>query len=94
MRNDEWLLSPEVQAGLDAMGADIRQLRVAAELTQRDLEELAWMDQSRISRFERGLLPRLPLHRYVRLRLAVEGRFGPVRRHPDRRRRRVREEWD
>jgi hypothetical protein len=94
MRNDDWLLSPEVQAGLDAMGAEIRQLRVAAELTQRELEELAWMDQSRISRTERGLVPRLPLHRYVRLRLAVEGRLGPVKRRPDRRRRRVHQEWD
>jgi predicted transcriptional regulator len=63
MRNDDWLLSSEVQAGLDAIGAEIRQLRVAAELTQRELEELAWMDQSRISRTERGLVPRLPLHR-------------------------------
>jgi DNA-binding XRE family transcriptional regulator len=94
MRNDDWLLSPEVQAGLDAMGAELRQMRLAAEVTQRELEELAGMDQSTISRVERGLIPRLPLHRYVRLRAVLEGQFGPVRRHSDGRRRRVYQEWD
>jgi hypothetical protein len=93
VRRDEQPLPPAVQAYLDGMGGDVRLMRRAADVTQRQLEGLAAMDQGTISRVERGLIPRLPLHRYARLRAAVEGRLGPVPRRPPRRRR-VDHSWD
>jgi transcriptional regulator with XRE-family HTH domain len=85
MRPDELPLPPEVRAGLDLIGAEIRQMRLAADATQEELGELAGLDQSSISRVERGLMPSLSLYRYARLRMAAEGRFGPIRRRPRRR---------
>jgi transcriptional regulator with XRE-family HTH domain len=82
---DEEPLPPEVQAGLDILGGDIRNMRLSDDVTQRELGELAWMDQSTVSRVERGLMPGLPLNRYARLRAAAEGRLGPIRRRKRRR---------
>jgi transcriptional regulator with XRE-family HTH domain len=81
------VFDPITQDGVEAIGADIRRLRLAAGVTQRELEELAGLDQTTISRIERGLMPTLRLHRYARLRAAVEGRLGAVQRRPRRRRR-------
>ena len=88
-------IDPRVQADLEALGADIRRIRTALRVTQRDLEALAWLDQSSISRIERGLMPRLPMYKFARLRAAVEGRLGEVRRRPRRPRRQARrDDWD
>jgi len=87
-------ITPEIQAQVDAIGADIRRIRIMADATQRELEDLANLDQTSISRVERGLMPRLPLYKYARLRAAVEGRLGPIRHRPRRRRRRRDPDWD
>jgi transcriptional regulator with XRE-family HTH domain len=94
MRSDYLHITGDIQDELDAMGAEIRRVRLAAEVTQRELEELAWLDQTTISRVERGLMPRLSLYKYARLVAAVEGRLGTIRRRPDRRRRRRNHEWE
>jgi hypothetical protein len=86
-------IQPEIQADLDAMGARIRHLRLAADATQRELEELAWLDQSSISRVERGLMPRLPMYKYARLLAAAEGRLGRIRKRPRRQRSRPDPWW-
>jgi len=69
-------------------------MRLAADMTQIELEQVAWLDQTTISRVERGLAPRLTLYKYARLLAALEGRLGPIPRRPDRRRRRRDPEWD
>lgn len=94
MQPSESFLTPEVQAALDVIGAELRRMRLAADATQRELEDVAWLDQTTISRVERGLMPRLTLYKYARLLAAVEGRLGPIRHRPDRRRRRADFEWD
>jgi hypothetical protein len=87
-------ITPEIQAEVDAIGADIRRMRIVANATQLELEDLAHLDQTSISRVERGLMPRLPLYKYARLRAAVEGRLGPIRHRPRRRPRRRAPDWD
>ena len=89
-----YFLTPEVQAGLDVIGAELKRMRLAADVTQIELEEVARLDQTTISRVERGLMPRLTLYKYARLLAALEGRLGPIRRRPDRRRRRIDPAWD
>ena len=89
-----YLLTPEVQAGLDVIGAELKRMRLAADVTQIELEQVAGLDQSTISRVERGLAPRLTLYKYAWLLAALQGRFGAIPRRPDRRRRRRDPEWD
>jgi transcriptional regulator with XRE-family HTH domain len=93
--HDDHVTDPAVQAAIDAIGAEIRRLRLAIPATQRELEELAWLDQSTISRIETGQMPRLRLFKYARLRAAVEGRLGEVRQIPRKTRRpRSRDDWE
>ena len=88
MEPNVFFLTSEVQAEIDAMGAAIRRMRIAADATQRELGDVAYLDQSTISRVERGLMPRLPMYKYARLHAAAEGRLGPIQRRPRRRPRR------
>jgi DNA-binding XRE family transcriptional regulator len=86
-------IQPEIQAELDAMGAHIRRVRIAGDATQRELEDVAWLDQTSISRIENGLMPRLPKYKYARLLAAAEGRLGPIPKHPKRQRYRFDGDW-
>jgi transcriptional regulator with XRE-family HTH domain len=70
------------------MGAEACEWRRQAGLTQRALEALTGLDQTTISKFERGKLPGLRLHHIARIRLAcrtakrVDSSYG--RRQPTR----------
>jgi DNA-binding XRE family transcriptional regulator len=86
-------IHPEIQAELDAMGAHIRRVRIAGDATQRELEDVAWLDQTTISRIENGLMPRLPMYKYARLLAAAEGRLGPIPKHPKRQRYQSDRDW-
>jgi len=52
------------------MGAEAYAWRRQAGLTQRAMEALTGIDQTTISKFERGKLPGLRLHHLARIRLA------------------------
>ena len=91
--HDFYVGGPEVQAAIEAMGAEIRRLRLAIPATQRELEELAGLDQTTISRIERGQMPRLRMFRYARLRAAVEGQLGVIHHRPRKPRRRIDPGW-
>ena len=65
---------PETQAALDRLGVDIARLRAQAGLSQRALAAIARVDQSTISRFERGLAPGVAITSIARIILALDGR--------------------
>ena len=48
MEPNVFFLTSEVQAEIDAMGAAIRRMRIAADATQRELGDVAYLDQSTI----------------------------------------------
>jgi predicted transcriptional regulator len=79
-------VAPVDQDMLIEIGADLRRRRVETMLTQRQLEELTFVDQTTISRVENGKISTLRLHRYARLRAGIDGRLGEIRRQPRRRR--------
>jgi hypothetical protein len=62
---------PRIAAGLQKLGQAIRDARRDLRLTQDHLERLSGIDQTAISRLERGLSPNAPLHRLVALGLAL-----------------------
>ena len=91
-------LRPEVANELVRIGGEAHEWRRQAGLTQRALEALTGIDQTTISKFERGKLPGLRVHHIARIRLAcrtarrVDSTFGgsqqtrpqPTRREPSR----------
>jgi transcriptional regulator with XRE-family HTH domain len=58
-------------------GADLRRCRYNAGLSQETVERIARVDQSSISRVERGLVPRMAMAKVVRLGRAL-GRDFPL----------------
>ena len=60
----------EIEEELIRIGAEERQRRQRAGLTQRALEALTGIDQTTISKMERGRLPGLRMHHLARIRLA------------------------
>jgi len=86
-------IQPEVANELVRIGAEAYEWRRQAGLTQRALEALTGLDQTTISKFERGKLPGLRLHHVARIRLACRtakrvdssyGRRQPTRAQPTR----------
>jgi transcriptional regulator with XRE-family HTH domain len=81
-------VQPEVAQELLRMGSEAYEWRRQAGLTQRALEALTGIDQTTISKLERGRLPGLRLHHLARIRLACRtgkhvdstyGRHQPTR---------------
>jgi DNA-binding XRE family transcriptional regulator len=64
------------QRGYDAIGAALKERRVAAGLTQRDLEALTGVDQTVISRLENGKQYGLRWSRYAILVAVLDERQG------------------
>jgi len=64
---------PESQAALDRLGVDISRLRARGGLSQRRLAEIARVDQSTISRLERGLAPGVAITSVARIIVALDG---------------------
>jgi transcriptional regulator with XRE-family HTH domain len=60
-----------VATALLAIGRQVRDARAAAGISQTTLEKLTGLDQTTISRVERGRAPRLPLVRLARLFAAL-----------------------
>jgi transcriptional regulator with XRE-family HTH domain len=86
-------IQPEVAGELVRIGAEGYEWRRQAGLTQRALEALTGLDQTTISKFERGKLPGLRLHHVATIRLACRtakrvdssyGRRQPTRAQPTR----------
>ena len=69
---------PETQAALDRLGVDIARLRARSGLSQRRLGEIARVDQSTISRFERGLAPGIAITSVARIIVALDGHVTQV----------------
>jgi DNA-binding XRE family transcriptional regulator len=88
MNGEARSLQPEVAEELVRIGAEAYEWRRQASLTQREMEALTGLDQTTISKLERGKLPGLRLHHLARIRLAcrthkrVESTYG--RRQPTR----------
>ena len=72
--DEEW-------AVLAAWGHGLRLGRAAAGLSQAGLERRSGVDQTQISRFERGLAARMPAERLARLGLVL-GHWFPLGRCP------------
>ncbi len=62
---------PRVLDGLVLLGSAIRRARHELGLSQDRLEQLSGIDQSTISRLERGLAPKTPVHRLVSLGIVL-----------------------
>jgi transcriptional regulator with XRE-family HTH domain len=77
-RNDRpfhgWLQrDPEAQRGAAAIGRALRDARLRERVSQRRLEEATGVDQTTISRLERGMAPGLRLERLGRIVDALGG---------------------
>lgn len=68
---------PRVLDGLVLLGSAIRRARRELGLSQDELERLSGVDQTTISRLERGLAPKTPSHRLVWLGIVL-GRSLPL----------------
>ncbi len=68
---------PRVLDGLVLLGSAIRRARRELGLSQDQLERLSGVDQTTISRLERGLAPKTPAHRLVWLGMVL-GRSLPL----------------
>jgi len=64
------------QRGYDAIGATLKERRLAAGLTQRELETLTGIDQTVISRLENGKQYGLRWSRYAILVAVLDERQG------------------
>jgi transcriptional regulator with XRE-family HTH domain len=88
MNGEQRPLRFEVGEELVLIGAEARERRHRAGLTQRAMEALTGLDQTTICKYEKGKLPGLRLHQIARIRLAcrttkrVEPTFA--RRQPTR----------
>jgi transcriptional regulator with XRE-family HTH domain len=80
MRNPSWSHEweqdpdPEVRAELEMLGGQLVRLRVRAGWSQRVLAAHCQLDQSTISRVERGRAPGMRLASFVRIIAALGGR--------------------
>jgi transcriptional regulator with XRE-family HTH domain len=87
-----WLDGPvivddlEATAALLEFGHAIRRAREEAGLTQRDLERRTGIDQTRISRLERGLAPAMRADRIARVVVELGLHVRPPRQGISRRR--------
>jgi DNA-binding XRE family transcriptional regulator len=72
------VITTEIQFGFDIIGWLIRERRIALGLTQAALERASGVDQTTISRLERGRLPALRFVRLACIVAALEG-HGPGR---------------
>ena len=66
---------PEVCAALERLGAQLIRLRAEAGWSQRDLAARCGLDQSTISRIERGRAPGMRLASFARIIRALDGRL-------------------
>jgi transcriptional regulator with XRE-family HTH domain len=73
-RSGQWLSEREL-AGLQHLGAVLRDARVGRGWSQRDLERRSGVDQTTISRLENGRLVHCRIVRLARLIEALQGRF-------------------
>jgi transcriptional regulator with XRE-family HTH domain len=62
------------------IGAQVRAARLHASLTQRQVEDLAGIDQTSISRLENGRRPNMPLGRFAVLLIAIDAEIRPAER--------------
>ncbi len=60
------------------IGAQVRAARLHASLTQRQVEDLAGIDQTSISRLENGKRPNMPLGRFADLLIAIDAEIRPA----------------
>ncbi len=65
--------SLSVTEALEELGAAVRDARQRAGLSQRDLEALSGVDQSSISRMERGRVPGMRLDKLARVAMVLGG---------------------
>ena len=75
---------PEVQRGWELLGAAVKRRRIAIHWSQRDLQRASGLNQSAISRLERGILSGIRFSTFARLVAAMNG-LDPERPHPPRR---------
>ena len=66
-------MDPASQIALERFGAWIRERRLQAQLSQAQLERRSGLDQTAISRLERGRLGGLRLHRLAAVFAALDG---------------------
>jgi hypothetical protein len=66
-------MEPKLRQALEALGLAVRYARSRAGISQDILERLSEVDQSAISRFERGLAPSFSAVKLVSLSLALRG---------------------
>ena len=64
---------PEVQRGLDLLGATVKRRRTAIRWSQRDLQRASGVHQSVISRLENGILSGIRFSRFARIVKAMNG---------------------
>jgi transcriptional regulator with XRE-family HTH domain len=66
-------MDPNVRDALEALGLAVRWARRQAGLSQEALERSSEVDQTTISRFERGLAPSFSAVKLVQLGLGLRG---------------------
>jgi DNA-binding Xre family transcriptional regulator len=72
---------PEVQLGFEILGAAVKRRRIVLGWSQRELERASGVDQTIISRLERGILRGIRFSRFARLVAAMNG-LDVDRPHP------------
>jgi transcriptional regulator with XRE-family HTH domain len=83
-----WPQRDDVDAGVAAFGREVLTTRRRYRMTQMQLERRSGLDQTMISRIERGQLHGIPLRRLVLLADGLDAVLGFVpRRQPERRER-------
>jgi DNA-binding Xre family transcriptional regulator len=75
---------PEVQRGWELLGLAVKRRRVALGWSQRDLQRASGLNQSVISRLERGILSGIRFSTFARLVAAMNG-LDLERPHPPQR---------
>ena len=75
---------PEVQRGWELLGAAVKRRRIAIHWSQRDLQRASGLNQSAISRLERGILSGIRFSTFARLVATMNG-LDPESPHPPRR---------
>jgi DNA-binding XRE family transcriptional regulator len=68
-------MDPRVRDALEALGLAVKHARGQAGMSQDGLERSSGVDQSSISRFERGLAPSFSAVKLVQLSLGMRGAF-------------------
>jgi DNA-binding Xre family transcriptional regulator len=68
-----WPRKPEVDDGLELLGEALRDARIRQRMTQAHLERMSGIDQTTISRLERGKLDGMRLRRLALLIASLDG---------------------